>query len=113
METERQTLVTSEDEIRVGDLLELRSCAFCRSTHHQFVLASKRFSDDRFRYFDVTNSCAPYPLVHYAYAIAERRLYRIETGLLDEENPYAAHKKSEVTRQMAGRSKRIQQKARP
>lgn len=102
---ERKTLITDEAQIRVGDLLELRKCLFCGKSHRQLILVSKYFSDDTSRFFEVTNKCPRYRWVHYTNTIAQRRLYRIDTGLEDEANPYVAVKapKTRVTQKGAGR----------
>lgn len=125
MKTERRTLVTSEDEIRVRDLLSI-DCAWCNESHLFLVTKIYRgtfcivipgrpdeHAEDAVVVVGMPNPvpCIKVRLTRLSEltpraAIRERRLYRIDTGLLDEENPYTARK------QMVGRSKRVQQRAR-
>lgn len=108
MEQEKRVLVTNEDDISVGNMLELVRCGFCGATHRFLVLriAPKKerptysrygltVEDCKAFYISPMYGCVPSPKEGNLLdlAICERRLYRIEIGLSKEANPYVAKTK--------------------
>lgn len=104
---ERKALVTNEDDIRVGDLLELNGCLICNGRHRFIVLklqrlphmmvhgpggAIERMADVQAVTRTPRPQCSRFERFVPRVSIAARRLYRVDAGLLDEENPYVAKK---------------------
>lgn len=112
---ERKTLVTDEAQIKVGALLELVNCVDCHRTHRSVVVDHAVTDDWEFVDNDdkdeipsehgwrlVPNCEGQPPDVKWLDLhgpILKRLVYRIETGLLDEANPYVEVKRPVGVRQ--------------
>lgn len=94
---ERKTLCTDVAQLKVGALFEYQ-CAFCDGFHREMITKVHRYGVDEDGDYGVFCECLPdsHPdktgESFFTPTGNATPIYIIETGLLDEANPYVATK---------------------